>query len=187
MNPVPAPSQSAINQSTTQTRSGAVYLRGLVVRALSPFGLLLVFTMLLSACGEKSVPVTAATIPQDGATGVAVDSTIILTFSEWMDPDATLGAFSMTPDVNGAFHWRNSSELRFTPARRLEYDTEYTGTLLARATDRSGNPIGTDIKFSFRTEPDPDDIAPSWQLLFPRKGLDLSQATPKCRWNSPSR
>src|SRR5439155_1362437 len=62
-----------------------------------------------------------------------------VTFSEPMDRNSVVLAFSITPEMNGAYQWSaDSTQLTFVPARALSAGTTYAVTVDSRAKDRAG-------------------------------------------------
>src|SRR5207247_2978898 len=63
-----------------------------------------------------------------------------VTFSEPMDRNSVVLAFSITPEMNGAYQWSaDSTQLTFVPARALSAGTTYAVTVDSRAKDRAGH------------------------------------------------
>jgi len=66
--------------------------------------------------GVDIPPTVDATDPDDGATGVPVDTAIEVTFSEAMDTASAEGAFSIDPAATGSFGWdAGDTVMTFTP------------------------------------------------------------------------
>ena len=86
------------------------------------------------------------------ATGVAVDTTVSVTFSEAMDA-STITASSFTLDgVSGSVSYDSGSyTATFTPSANLSYSTTYTATLSTAITDAAGNPLASAYSWSFTT------------------------------------
>jgi len=76
-------------------------------------------------------PQVLSTSPDNGATGVKVDSPIFITFTRPMDKEATEGAFSIFPDVGGHhFAWEDIDKtMVFTPEAYLLCDAGYSVTI----------------------------------------------------------
>jgi len=93
----------------------------------------------------------------------AVNSPIVLDFSEDMDTARSDGSFSIYPVTNGTKTWStspfcgqtqgtctgNTSRLTFTPIEPLQNSTTYTVTMQGDARDASANMIGSNQTFSF--------------------------------------
>jgi hypothetical protein len=86
------------------------------------------------------------------ATGVAVDATVSVTFSEAMDA-ATITTTSFTLDsVAGSVSYDSGTyTATFTPGASLSYSTTYTATLSTAITDAAGNPLASAYSWSFTT------------------------------------
>ena len=94
--------------------------------------------------GDTIAPTVTGTLPQIGATGVALDSVIAVTLSEAMNTAATEAAFAISPTLAGSFAWSTGdSVLTFTPAANFAALTTYTITLGTGATDVAGNALAT--------------------------------------------
>src|SRR5205814_682952 len=75
-----------------------------------------------------------------------------VTFSEPMDRNSVVLAFSITPEMNGAYQWSaDSTQLTFVPARALSAGTTYAVTVDSRAKDRAGNLMTSSKTFQFST------------------------------------
>ena len=100
------------------------------------------------------IPTVSSTSPSDGATGVAVNSTITATFSTAMDGTTiTTSTFTVT-DASGAVSGTVSysgSTATFTPAADLSTDTTYTATITTGAKSASGVALASDYSWSFTT------------------------------------
>jgi predicted extracellular nuclease len=112
--------------------------------------------------GEVSdtAPSVVSTDPTDSATGVAVDTTITINFSESVD--VTADAFTIECPVNTQVAFSSSPTLPatgttnvvLTPASDLPNDTTCTVTVVAtEVTDKDGNPdnMAENYVFSFTT------------------------------------
>ena len=57
---------------------------------------------------DSTAPTVSSIAPAGGATNVATNANIVITFSEAMNPTATQAAFQIVPDVTGkSFQWAN--------------------------------------------------------------------------------
>ena len=106
-------------------------------------------------------PEVRATIPTNGASGVAVATNLTVAFSEPMGGPSVVTAFAVSPSVPGAFNWdENRTTVTLDPALYLAYDTTYRVTV--GGTDANGNPLdgnrdgtpGDPYTFAFTTELD---------------------------------
>jgi len=105
---------------------------------------------------DRTAPTIASRSPEEGATGVAVSTTIEVGFSEALDPDS-VGASSVTlsdgsNDISGSVALAsNNSTIVFTPGADLDGETTYTVTVSGTVTDVAGNALASDDSWSFMT------------------------------------
>ncbi len=124
---------------------------------------------LLSRCGGLQVPIgivytnfkfyryTDATPPevvrlepQSVGEGAAVDSDILVHFSEPMNQSSAQAAFSISPAVAGSISWVGNA-LYFQPSGLLQSNTSYTVQVAASAKDNAGNALRSAFSGSFTT------------------------------------
>jgi len=100
-------------------------------------------------------PEVENTSPENGAAGVKVDSVISVTFSKPMDKQATGGAFSISPAVDGVLSWQNLDRtMIFTPQSYLSCGTGYSVTISTVAAEAvAGVNLKEDYTFAFTSEP----------------------------------
>ncbi len=114
----------------------------------------------------SSYPTVTSTDPVDTATDIAIDYSIVITFSEDMDTTSVENAFSSSPDPGGwSFSWNGNDELTASH-NDFSAHTTYTITLDASVArdaegefldgDGDGTP-GDDYSFSFTTLNNPPD------------------------------
>jgi len=103
-------------------------------------------------------PTVIATVPANGATGVAANQVLSATFSKAMNC-ATLASpatnFRLTAAgiaVAGTVAC-NGSVATFTPTALLVINTVYTATITTGATDTTGDPLAANYVWSFKTAP----------------------------------
>ena len=110
-------------------------------------------------------PTVASTTPATGATGVAVDSDVTITFSEAMTPGSVTltgaPAVSFSPPAMDG----DGTRFIFTPAAPLVVSTTYT--LTVAGTDLAGNALAGLASFSFTTRGPPDLTAPTVSGFLP--------------------
>lgn len=95
-------------------------------------------------------PEVLSTDPADGATGVAVTTTISATFSEPIDPATVDGIVTAGVDnVDGTIIVTDNT-ITFTPSASLSAGKTYTVTITSAA-DFAGNPLAADVTWSFTT------------------------------------
>ena len=121
--------------------------------------------------GEDTTPPTVTTVsPEDGATDVAIDTAVTATFSEAIDGSSlTKDTFTLAGSaVSGTVTYDSDTyTATFTPDANLEYDHEYTATLSTAITDKAGNPLVEEYRWSFTTHsapapPPPDYFSEEW-------------------------
>jgi hypothetical protein len=118
---------------------------------------------------ETVPPEIVATVPADGATGVAVSSTPLLSgvyppfvwarFSEPMRATSVTSETLFVVDDRGVrlpglvLYEGSSYAARFEPEQPLRPGATYTVTAAAGLEDTSGNPLAATYRWSFRTQP----------------------------------
>lgn len=141
-------------------------------------GWTILFLLLVVACGGTGptpapdpAPELVASAPAHGATGVAVDTNIVLTFSEAMDRASVEAALSITPAVTCAFTWSSSDTvLTCDPSTDLALATAYTVTVATSATDAGGTALATIATVAFETAAGPGPLVPAVVGTVPRDG-----------------
>jgi len=87
-------------------------------------------------------PVVVASEPVAGDTSFTAWDRLHINFSRAMDTESLETAFSMTPPVDGVFHFtQGDKRLIFDPIDTLAALTYYTVTIAASATDLGGHPL----------------------------------------------
>jgi hypothetical protein len=131
------------------------------------------FTWAFTTSAERDLlgPQVSATNPVDDATGVTLNSSILVTFSEVMDPTTLSepGAFTITLDgvsVTGTVA-NSGINATFTPDELLAENSLYTATVGANVTDLAGNPLGAAYTWSFTTGTAADTTAPEVSSTIP--------------------
>jgi Bacterial Ig-like domain/Right handed beta helix region/FG-GAP repeat len=110
-----------------------------------------------SSSSDTTAPIISSTQPSDGATDVAVNISLLATFSETMDPDTlTTANFTLssggTPVTGTVGH--SATTVTFTPSTDLAPVTAYTATITTGVKDAAGNPLAADYTWSFTTAGD---------------------------------
>ncbi len=101
---------------------------------------------------DTAPPTVIATSPIANATGVAINTTIRVTFSEAMNTTSAQSAFSISPTVSGSRSWNfNNDVMTFTPAANLSCNKTYTVTIGTGAKDLVGLPLANAYIWSFTT------------------------------------
>ena len=103
---------------------------------------------------DTAAPTASSPSPASGATGVAVDTDITVTFNEAMDPSTiTTASFTVTGDsVTGVVSYDSSTKTAtFNPSADLATGTTFTATLSTAVTDDAGNAMASAFSWSFTT------------------------------------
>src|ERR1700733_5781454 len=134
----------------------------------SPVGITCLLATLLAAfiagCGQEvaTVPAVVSTIPANGATNVAVNTPISVTFSIAMNPATlTTATFKVTGPGGAAVAGTvtySGVTATFTPAAVLAYGTIYTGTITTGAMDLGGASMFGNYGWTFTTITPPPTV-----------------------------
>lgn len=111
---------------------------------------------------DVTPPEVLGVVPPDGTMGVSAETTIVVTFSEPMDPISTQAAWQSADLGDVVQEWNDDfTELTVTPNDPLEYATgsdpaainaqQYAFAVTSVATDEAGNPLAQDFSASFFT------------------------------------
>jgi hypothetical protein len=182
-----------------------------LLRYLAPVaGLALVVGVIYNATTVDRMPPSF----QIGLSATAQDSKLALTlssvnvvFSEQVRKDTAQAAFSITPAVQGSFHWQGAT-LIFTPSDKLPLSSTFTVRMAAGVEDLAGNAQGESKELTFTTVGQPQVlvVAPSDKaegvpidapieitfdrLMDPQKVLDGLRIEPafsyQASWNGPT-
>ncbi|MCX6149494.1 MAG: N-acetylmuramoyl-L-alanine amidase [Ignavibacteriales bacterium] len=99
-----------------------------------------------------AAPTLLSHTPEDLATNVKTVNPIIINFNKEMNQESTKNAFSISPNVVGAFALGDENKtLIFTPKVPLEKSTKYTVTISASAKSIWNVPLENSESFSFTT------------------------------------
>ncbi|MEA1894940.1 MAG: cohesin domain-containing protein [Euryarchaeota archaeon] len=97
---------------------------------------------------DTTPPTVIGNLPTGTDVPVATDVTV--TFDEAMNQTSAEGAFSITPDVDGAFSW-SGNIMTFTPGADLADNTTYDVTISTGAKDLAGNQLAELFTCNFTT------------------------------------
>jgi hypothetical protein len=101
--------------------------------------------------GDEIPPQVQAVDPSDGATGVAIDALVIITFSEAINP-ASLD-YTVAPDPGGwSVAWNGDATVATLCHASFDYWADHTVTVTG-AEDVAGNPLAAAYQWSFTTIP----------------------------------
>jgi PKD repeat protein len=115
---------------------------------------------------DTTTPTVTGLSPGAGATNVAVDGNVQITFSEAMDKASVQAAFEMNGGtvVLGSYGWSvDSKVLTFNPNSNLQFSTSYTISIGTGAKDAAGNSMNA-FTSSFTTE-DAPNTAPTARFI----------------------
>jgi hypothetical protein len=121
---------------------------------------------------EPSWPVVTEAHPADGATGVPLNTNVIIAFSQPMDQTTTEAAFGTDPVVAFSVHWENDDQvMRIEFLDDLTASTAYTVTVGATAEGAdSGQPLPADYVLGFTAGTGVDDTPPTIVSWNPANG-----------------
>ena len=119
---------------------------------------------------DQTPPAIINTSPQAAETDVAVNSAILVNFSEPMDSESFMNNFSCGPQggegiLGNAALASDDQTLMFVPNDRLAFDTVYEVEILGEVRDLFENTMGDPVVWTFTTETQPpvfiDNLNPS--------------------------
>ena len=113
-----------------------------------------VWSFTTGALPDTTPPLVTFTSPASAATGVPINTKILVTFSEAMDPlTITTATFTLkqgTTPVSGTVTFA-SRTATFNPVSNLAASTVYTATITTGAKDPAGNALAANFVWSFTT------------------------------------
>ena len=144
---------------TTILATGTLYMATITTGAKDPTGAALAANFVWTFTTAPP-PTVISTIPVNGATGVAVDTTVSATFSEAMNP-ASINASTFTLTGPGATPVAGTvtfagTTATFTPATTLATSTLFTATITTGAQDPTGAPLAANFVWTFTTSSRPE-------------------------------
>ena len=153
----------------------------LINESCRAFAALLLFFGFLAGfngCGDTTqavdeiAPSVSSIFPEGNATGVAINSAIIATFTEEMDPSTiTSATFSLNSGTQVAGMVSCSGNAaKFTPSANWAAQTTYTATVTTGVKDLAGNAMGSDYSWGFTTGSAADAVPPSVLSTSPARG-----------------
>jgi hypothetical protein len=111
-----------------------------------------------AAAPDITPPTVVSTVPTDGSTNVAINTTVTATFSEAMDATTISGTtFTLkttiggTPVAGTVTYDGPSKTATFTPSSPLANNTGYTATITTGVKDVAGNAMAASKVFAFTT------------------------------------
>lgn len=132
------------------------------------------WTFTTAAGADVTPPVVTSRSPADGATGIAITSSVAISFSKPMDVSSVGNAFSLketatNSTVAGAFSYAGGVGI-FTPSTDLKAGTNYSATLTTAATDLTGTPLSSGASWNFTTGAGADVTPPTVASVTPASG-----------------
>lgn len=123
-------------------------------------------TSAVGAAIDTTAPTVTQTSNANGATNVAVNTKVGVTFSEAMNPlTISNSSFRLQQTLGGAVVPGSTSysgvNALFVPTRELTANTRYTATITTMATDLAGNPMASDHSWSWTTALAADNTRPT--------------------------
>ncbi len=124
---------------------------------------------------DEEGPTVVETSPAQGETGVKIDASILISFSEPIDVGTLQGNFSLRDTASGeaiggnAASLDDDSTLAFIPASNFEFEKIYELRLETGLSDKFGNGLALPYSVFFTTEVKPDVGLMS---IMPRKGVE---------------
>ncbi|MDO8553045.1 MAG: Ig-like domain-containing protein, partial [bacterium] len=119
---------------------------------------------------DTTSPTVSSTIPANAATGVAINSSIAVTFSKPLNPltvtTATITLKQGITPVSGTVTYAGVTAI-FAPAVALASSTLYTATINTGAKDLAGNALASEFIWIFSTGVAPDTTPPTVSSTIP--------------------
>jgi len=134
------------------------------------------WTFTTGTSADTTPPAVSSTVPMAGATGVALNATISVGFSEPMDPQTittstlTLACPAGTPVTGTVAYAASGYVATFTPTVALAAATTCTATVSTGAKDVAGNALAAPYAWTFTTGATADATAPTVVSNFPVAG-----------------
>jgi len=129
-----------------------------------------VWTFTTGSASDATAPIVISTFPENLATDVGYNSSLLATFSEAMDPlsitDASFTLKNGTIAVPGAVTY-TGVVATLKPFVVLLPNTLYTATITTMAKDLAGNQMEQNYVWTFTTGIIPDDVAPTVIVTVP--------------------
>lgn len=123
---------------------------------------------------DSAPPSVSATYPADGQLAVPTNHTLVVVFSEPMNPSTLTADRFVVLDpldapVSGQLEYvAESHAWLFRPGTVLAAESTYTITISGAVEDAGGgNALGDDVGWAFVTGPDPDTTAPTVDVQWP--------------------
>jgi hypothetical protein len=138
-----------------------------------------VWSFSTGATPEMIPPTVSSTAPTRGATNVAVDRRMVVSFSEPMNPTTIIPAnFSLicptgTVIPSAVDYTVVGSVATLTPSRNLPFSSACSVSVSTGVKDVAGNAMATAYSWNFSTSAAPDTLAPTVNSTLPRSNALL--------------
>lgn len=113
-----------------------------------------IWSFTTGAAADTTAPTVSSVNPANSSTGIVVNSNVVATFSEAMDPVTfTTTTFTLkqgATTIPGAVSYLGTSAT-FNPTSNLAASTAYTATITTGVTDLAGNALASNYVWSFTT------------------------------------
>jgi predicted small lipoprotein YifL len=146
-----------------------------------------IWSFVTSAAPDTTPPVITATSPAAGATGVAINITPNVTFSEPVNQQTISFLLRSGGTAIPCTMTYSGTTAIFTPLAALAYSTQYTATVRAGVKDLAGNAMLNDYSWSFVTGAAPDITPPVITATSPAAGAGnvAINITPNVTFSEP--
>ena len=128
------------------------------------------------ANADTTPPTVTAISPVDGATGVAINSSLSATFSKAMTNSTLSNAtFTLARTAGGSVDGTvrvSGNTVQFTPIANLYGSTGYRATITTAAKDAAGNALASNFSWNFITAAIPDSTPPTVVANSPTNGAN---------------
>ena len=107
---------------------------------------------------DTTAPTLASSTPDNNASGIAINSAILISFSEPMNPSSVTVSISPSLNLGAATFKSENAAVEFDPPADFSGDTTYTVNVSGK--DVAGNALTGPSSFSFKTNTIKDTTAP---------------------------
>lgn len=108
--------------------------------------------------GDSTPPTVSNSTPTNSATGVSINQSVTVTFSEDVDPTSVTTATFYIVGVSGSVSV-SGNQATFTPDNPLSSNTSYTVMVTEGVKDTAGNPLTSSYSYTFKTASVPVAVA----------------------------
>ncbi len=116
---------------------------------------------------DTSPPQILSVTPENGATGVTLNTTVTVTFNREMNASSLNKTTFIINGVTGIVKYSNN-KATFAPYASLEYNTQYTAAITTGAKDINGNAMISNYEWSFTT------VNLSWEKIAAGAAFNLA-------------